>query len=153
MDAKKSLIIDAVALLVYLVAANPPITGIAVHEWLGLGAFVVFLVHCIANADWVARAARSFASASWGTRGNLVLDALILVAFMVVTVSGVLVSGAVLPALGLYADGYYFWDPLHSIAAKALLALLLVHIVVHWKWFASFIKKGKDSGHAERDDD
>lgn len=149
MDAKRSLIVDAAALLVYLVAANPSITGIAVHEWLGLGAFVVFLVHCIANADWVARAARGFAGASWGTRGNLALDALILVAFMVVTVSGVLVSGAVLPAFGFYADGYYFWDPLHSIAAKALLALLLVHVVVHWRWLASFIRNGKDNGHAE----
>lgn len=152
MNARKSLAIDAVALAVYLVAANPALTGIAVHEWLGLGVLAVFLVHCAVNAGWVARAVRGFAAASWGVRGNLVLDALILVAFMTVTVSGVCVSGAVLPAFGLYADGYYFWDPLHSISAKALLALLVVHIAVHWRWLASFLGKGKGDEHVKQDE-
>ena len=66
-----------------------------------------------------------------------------------VTVSGIMVSGAVLPALGLYADGYYFWDPLHAIAAKALLALLLVHVVVHWHWLVGFVKNGKGERHGK----
>ena len=153
MNARKSLAIDAVALAAYLLAANPALTGIAVHEWLGLGVLVVFLAHCAASADWVARAVRSLPHSSWGVRGNLVLDALILVAFMTVTVSGVCVSGAVLPALGLYADGYYFWDPLHSISAKVLLALLVVHIVVHWRWLASFFGKGKGEEHVKQDGD
>ena len=54
-----------------------------------------------------------------------------------------------LPALGLYADGYYFWDPLHAIAAKALLALLLVHVVAHWRWLAGFFKNGKGERHGK----
>lgn len=45
-------------------------------------------------------------------------------------VSGVMVSGAALPSLGLYATGYSFWDPLHAVAAKVLLAALIVHVVV-----------------------
>ena len=138
---RKRFAVDAVALAVYLVAANPAVTGVAVHEWLGLAVLVSFLAHCAQHVDWIASTARGLRGSTWAARGNLALDALILVAFMVVTVSGLLVSGAVLPALGLYADGYYFWDPLHSIAAKALLALLLVHVVVHWKWLYSFAKR------------
>lgn len=143
MDAKKHVAIDLVALAVYLVAANPALTGIGAHEWIGLGVLAVFLAHCAVNADWVVSAVGGFRKSPWGTRGNLVLDALILAAFMAVTVSGLFVSGAVLPAFGLYADGYYFWDPLHSIAAKALLALLLVHVAVHWKWLYNFIRRKK----------
>ena len=142
---KRNLAIDSVALLAYLVAANPAFTGIDLHEWLGLGVLIVFLVHCALHVDWVADATRRARSNPTGARtGNLALDALILVAFMTVTVSGVLVSGAVLPALGLYAQGYYFWDPLHAVSAKLLLALLLVHVAVHWKWMASALKKRKD---------
>ena len=33
----KNLAVDAVALAVYAVVANPAVTGIALHEWLGLG--------------------------------------------------------------------------------------------------------------------
>ena len=141
----KNLVVDLVALVVFLVVANPAITGIDLHEWLGLGLLAVFFVHLLLHADWVAEALRgAFAHPSWGRTGNLGLDLLIVVAFMATMVSGVMVSGAVLPALGLYAEGYYFWDPLHAMSAKALLAILLVHVVVHWKWIVRFFKKGSD---------
>ena len=144
---KKIFAVDAACLLIYLVAANPAITGVGVHEWLGLGALVVFFAHAAMHADWAIETARSvFSSPSWARVGNLVLDALIVITFMAVTVSGIMVSGAVLPALGLYASGYYFWDPLHAIAAKVLLALLLVHVVVHWRWLVGFFRNGR-KGH------
>ena len=126
---RKLLAVDAACLLVYLVAASPALTGIGIHEWLGLGVLVVFFAHAAMHVDWAVEAVRS--------------------AFMTVTVSGIMVSGAVLPALGLYADGYYFWDPLHAIAAKALLALLLVHVVAHWRWLAGFFKNGKGERHGK----
>ena len=155
----KYFVVDAVALAVYLVAANPALTGIGLHEWIGLGVFVAFAAHAAQHAGWVADTVRGALRFPAPARvANLVLDALILVAFMTVTVSGVLVSGAVLPAFGLYADGYYFWDPLHAIAAKALLALLLVHVAVHWKWLYNFVRKsrgavrGKSPVEGEDDD-
>ncbi|WP_080799153.1 DUF4405 domain-containing protein [Arabiibacter massiliensis] len=142
---KRNLAIDLAALAVYLVVANPAITGIGLHEWLGLGVFLAFFVHALLHADWAVEAVRgSLAHPSWGRTGNLVLDALIVLAFAACTVSGIMVSGTVLPALGLYAEGYYLWDPLHAMSAKALLALLLVHVVVHWRWLAAWFRKGRD---------
>ena len=178
MDAKKSLAIDSVALAVYLVVANPAITGIGAHEWLGLGVLAVFLAHAAISGGraWDRRRARS-ENAGGGGRGRSegaacevtaadalprgpkaapqegksgasaarvarwALDALIAAALAVCAVSGVMVSGAVLPAFGLYAEGYFFWDPLHAASAKALLALLLVHVAVHWKWLARLFGK------------
>ena len=140
---RRNLAIDLVALAVYLVVANPALTGIGPHEWLGLGLLVVFFVHMLVHADWVVEAVRgSFARPSLARTGNVVLDLFIVLAFMACTVSGVMVSGAVLPAMGLYAEGYYFWDPLPAMSAKALLALLLVHVVVHWKWFSKVFRRG-----------
>ena len=86
---------------------------------------------------------------SWARTGYLVLDALIVASFMVVTVSGLMVSGAVLQAFGLYAPGYYFWDPLHAVAAKVLLTLLLVHVVVHARWIVRMVRKGKGDGELD----
>ena len=146
MDAKKrsALVVDLIVLVVYLVVANPALTGIGVHEWLGIAAFVAFVAHAAQHGDWVAETSRTaFARPSVGRTGPFVLDALI-VAFMTCTVSGVLVSGAVLPALGLYADGFFFWDPLHAASAKVLLALLVVHVVAHWRWFAGLFRGSRD---------
>ena len=112
---------DAVVLVVYLVAANPALTGVPVHEFIGLGAFVVRGVHTVASGD--GRAGR-------GRAGRLALNIVLLVALAACVVSGVMVSGAALPSLGLYATGYSFWDPLLAVAAKVLLAALIVHVVV-----------------------
>lgn len=147
MDAKKrsALVVDLIVLVVYLVVANPALTGIGAHEWLGIAAFVAFVAHAAQHGDWVAETARTaFARPSLGRTGHFVLDALIVAAFMTCTVSGVLVSGAVLPALGLYADGFFFWDPLHAASAKVLLALLVVHVVAHWRWIAGLFRGSRD---------
>lgn len=147
---RKSLAVDAACLLAYLVAANPAVTGIGVHEWVGVGVLLAFLVHVAMHVDWVVEAVKSaVARPSWARTGNLVLDALIVVAFMTAAVSGLMVSGAVLAAFGLYADGYYFWDPLHATAAKVLLALLLVHVVAHGKWLVGFFKNRKGERRGE----
>ena len=72
---------------------------------------------------------------------NLVVDAALFVVLALVTISGLGVSGAVLPAFGLYADGYYFWNPLHAAAAKALLALLIVHLAFHMKYVVVLLRR------------
>lgn len=138
---KKNLVIDVIALVVYLVVATPALTGIVVHEWLSIGLFLAFLFHTAMHADWAVEALRNLKLATWSTRGNLVLGVAILLAFVVVMVSGLGISGALLQTFGLYAEGYFFWDPLHAIAAKVLLALLLLHVVVHAKWLYHCLKK------------
>ena len=144
---KRLLIVDMVALVVYLVVANPVFTSIAVHEWLGLAVFVVFVVHCAQHADWVVETLRTlFRNPTPARIGHFVVDALLVVAFMICTVSGLLISGAVLPTFGLFAEGYFFWDPLHAASATLLLALLLIHVVVHWRWIARLFRKGPGKG-------
>lgn len=140
----KIVAVDIAALVGLLVVLNPAVTGIGLHEWIGLGAFALLFAHCVQHFDWVVETVAGMARRPVPARvGNLVLDALILIALAVVMLSGLLVSGAVLPAFGLFANGYYFWDPLHAISAKVLLALLLVHVAVHWKWLLNFFRRSR----------
>lgn len=142
---KKNLLIDAVALVMYMVVANPPLTGIDIHEWLGIGVFLVLFVHFVTHGEWMVESLRkSIKPPTFARLGNLILDIFALVALLVVIVSGFGVSGAVLPFFGLYMDGYYFWDPLHLISAKFFLAIVVVHLVVHWKWFIGFFMKSAE---------
>ena len=41
----RMLIVDALALALYLVVSLPALTGIGLHEWLGLGVGLALLVH------------------------------------------------------------------------------------------------------------
>jgi hypothetical protein len=159
MKASRLLAVDVVAAVIYLIAANPTITGLAIHEWVSLGVLVIFIVHAAQHYDWVIDTFRkAWRNPSLATTGNLILDSATVVVFMVVTVSGIMVSRHILPALGLVAPGYFFWNPLHSLFAKMLLALLVVHVVVHAKWLWAFFKswghgKGNDNNSTDETGD
>ena len=127
-----ALVVDAIASVIYLLAASPAITGIPIHEWLGLVAFVALVVHCATHYDWLARSLRLIFSHPISKRtGRYVLDVLTGLTLVVCVLSGVFISGTVLPAFGLFATGYFFWDPLHSASAKLLLALIVVHVALN----------------------
>ena len=121
----------AVVVLAVLAGAAmlPALTGVPAHEWLGLAATAALLVHCGAHA-W-----RLPALARRGGRLRLgaAVDCLVFASLALCAVSGLMVSATVLPAVGLFSPGYFFWDPLHSFSAKLLLAALLVHAFLHWR--------------------
>lgn len=146
MDLKKALIADAVVLVLYALAANPAVTGVPVHEWLGIGALLVIVIHTAMHLDHVIDTFRSSANRRGIRLAKSVLDVALVLMFALCCVSGVMVSGALLQTFGLYAEGYYFWDPLHAASAKILLALLLVHVVANWKLIAAGLKKKSDQG-------
>ena len=149
--AKRNLVINIIALAIYLIVANPTVTGIRIHEWLGLGLLVVFLIHFIVHYDWMVDTLRNFfTKPTFSRQGNLIVDCLILIVFMTAIVSGIGISGAVLLDFGLYVEGYYFWGPIHSVSAKLLLALLVIHMVVHWRWMVSFMRGEKDEGNVSK---
>ena len=159
-EAARDLAVDAAVLAAYAAAANPALTGVGVHEWLGLGALLLLVVHTALHAGWVAETVRFARENPSAMRiGNLVVDTLAFVALAVCVVSGVMVSGDVLRAFGWYAQGYYFWDPLHAVSAKVLLALVVVHVALHWKWVAGFFARGSrrhgggEGGEAESADE
>lgn len=139
MRSNHRLVIDLVAAAVYLIAANPVFTGLLIHEWISLGIVIVLIVHVAASFDPALAALRRRAD-RFGI-ANLVLDGALLVVFMVVAVSGIMVSRHILPLLGFVAPGYFFWNPLHAISAKLLLALLIVHVAAHFKWFVALLPK------------
>jgi hypothetical protein len=132
-------IIDLIALVAYLLAANPGITGLLIHEYVSLALLVVVLVHTIQHYDWIIdRIFRRKPSKplQWV---NLALDILTALDFMACMVSGIFVSRYVLPAIGLVAPGYFFWYPLLSITAKLLLATIIALLALHFRWIVATI--------------
>ena len=152
------LAVDAVALVAYVIVSLPSLTGVAFHEWLGLAVFVVLAVHLAQHLYQVIlkRAPASDGAARRATPARVaraVLAVLLAVALMVCVVSGVMVSGAVLPAFGLYAEGYYFWNPLHAVSAKVLLALLLIHLFLNAGMAYRLLQRKKPSAKKETEHD
>lgn len=138
---RSAIIVDIILLAIYLLVANPVITGFAVHEWLSIGILLVFLVHIVMHYDWVIDVMRDgFRNPSLKRTGRLVLNILTFIVLIVCAVSGLLVSGDFLRTLGFFAPGYFLWGPLHRASAKLLLALIIVHILIHLRQMVAYFR-------------
>ena len=82
---RSHVLFDVVVLVVYLLAANPALTGIPLHEFVGLGAFVAIAAHVVVSADGLG---------GRGRVGQLILNAVLLLSLAACVVSGVLGSAA-----------------------------------------------------------
>ena len=123
------------------VAVLPQITGIAAHECLGLVALAAFLLHLAASLNALSSLLKAARFGSALAVARIVLDAALFIAIAVCIVSGVLISATVLPMFGLFAPGYFIWNPLHAASAKILLALVLVHVASHAGKLVALAKK------------
>ena len=151
MPRKRKAALDAVAAALFAAAVLPQVTGVAAHEWLGIAALAALLAHLAASLDALAGLCRAAARGSFLVLACVALDAALFLALAACAVSGALVSATVLPAFGLFAPGYFVWDPLHAASAKVLLALVLVHAVSHAGKLAGFLKAQQSRDGAGRD--
>lgn len=151
MPKKWKAALDVAAAALFAAAVLPQLTGIAAHEWLGIVALVALLAHLAARLDALAGLCRAAARRSFLALARVALDAALFLTLAVCAVSGVLVSATVLPTFGLFAPGYFAWDPLHAASAKVLLALVLVHAVSHAGKLTGFLKVRRFRGGVARD--
>lgn len=138
--------LDVAAAALFAAAVLPQLTGIAAHEWLGLVALAALLMHLSASLAALAGLLRAARRGFLLAVARVALDTALFVALVACAVSGVLVSATVLPTFGLFAPGYFVWDPLHAASAKVLLALVLVHAVSHAGKLTGFLKTRRFKG-------
>lgn len=142
MSTSKRLALDVALFVAMLIANNPAVTGLAVHEWLSVAIVVPLLAHLVINWEWTARVANDFfARLFHASRLNFVVDGLLFVSAVAVMLSGLMVSQVVLAFLGISAAPGAVWVALHSASAGAVVALLLAHSALHWRWFARAIRR------------
>lgn len=140
MSARSNFVFDAIMATAFLLLANPPSTGLVVHEWLGVLLAAAGLVHVLVHWNWIARTARRVWSADGrGQRLNAVVNAVLFVALTAVVLSGVLTSKHLSPALGFRPTPNGAWRGIHALASNVLIAGLGVHVGLHWSWIDTLL--------------
>lgn len=142
MSARNRLLLDLGMFAALLVAFNPGITGLAVHEWLSLATIIPLLLHLIVNWDWTLRVVSTFTERLLHvSRLNLVLDVVLFVVAVTCITSGFAVSQVITATLGLTASANVLWSALHSLSATATIVVLLAHLGLHWRWILSVARR------------
>lgn len=138
MTARTNLALDLGITAAFLVVSNPPLTGMAVHEWLGVSFGTAALVHVLFHWQWVTGVAtRLFGRLKQGARLDFIVDVVLFVTFTAAVLSGVMISKHILPLFGLAASAGRDWRGIHELAANLSVAAVAVHVGLHWTWIVT----------------
>jgi len=122
-------------LLAAVYCAQP--TGIPVHEYIGTGIFIFFIVHLAYNYKWIINVGKKLFDKTVGIRIKFMyaIDILLLIVFIAIGLSGVMISHVIFK-FGIMK----IWRPLHSIASAVSIVLLSIHIGLHGGMILNAVK-------------
>lgn len=128
-----------VTLLVSICALQTvPLTGLVIHEWLGLAMVCMVLAHLLLAWSWIASQSRRFLTLqSIRARVNYLLNLSLFAAVTAVIFSGILISQRAIPTLtGTKSapDMDWRWDTLHNQFSEAAVMLVGFHLAINWEW-------------------
>jgi len=135
---KTTWLIDAALFGGFLLALWLDLTGLPVHQWLGMGVAVLAGYHLAAHWSWVkAVTERFFGRTSRQARTFYAVDVGLVVGFAAILVTGLVISTWLDLALASYAA----WRTVHVVASVATLGLVVAKIGLHWRWIVSVARR------------
>ena len=108
------------------------LTGVPLHEWLGVALSAAIVAHLLLHWTWVeSRSRQIFVSRSARTRVNYALNLLLFLSMTAAIVSGFVISKLVLP-LHPAPDDYLKWHSIHETSSRVALACVALHLALNW---------------------
>jgi len=130
--------IDASLLGSFLLAYFLDLTGLELHQWLGVAVGALALYHLITHWTWVLTVTQRFIGKTSGrSRLYYFSDFVILVGFFLIGFSGLVLS----TWFDLPLANYDEWRQVHIYASILTLVLVVVKIALHGRWVVTTAKK------------
>lgn len=138
------LTIDVMMTIVLLLLMTYELIGQAVHEWIGVAMFILFILHHVLNSHW----SKSLLKGKYTVVRIMqtVLVVLVLLSMFGSMFSGIILSRHVFSFISV--KGWRsFARNLHMICAYWGFAFMSLHLAFHWNMMMGFVKRsmGKPS--------
>jgi hypothetical protein len=135
---KVNLWFDIAIFIAALFAPAVAFTGLAIHEWLGIGLGLAVVTHLLLHWQWIAQTTkRLFGHTNWSARLNYLVNWLFFIDLTIITVTGILISEVALRQVGITLPQNGMAHPLHTLSADAMVFILALHVGLHGKWIVS----------------
>jgi hypothetical protein len=131
-------VVDVLVFVLFALVLNVPLTGLAVHEWLGIVLAIGLVTHTVQHTNWVVTTTRRMMSAtSLQNRVNYLMMVAIFIGFVSIIVSGLMISQVALPWMGITPPAARFMLWIHLASVGWVLWLTVIHIALNWRWIAN----------------
>lgn len=131
---QKRWLVDVALFAVFIACFFLDVTGMALHQWLGIIAGLVAAYHLVSHRSWVSAVTRRFVgNTSNQARLYYLIDVFILGGFSAMLGTGLIIS----TWLNLALAQYELWRNLHILVSISTLVMVVVKIGLHWRWILS----------------
>jgi hypothetical protein len=138
MKQKTNWWIDLILFIAFVAAYFLDLTGVELHQWLGVASGVLALYHLKMHWDWVVAVSNRFLSrTSSKARRFFLIDTTLLIGFVLIAATGLVISTWFNLTLGNYGA----WLRLHIAVSISTLSILVVKLALHWRWIARIAQK------------
>lgn len=142
---KITLWLDVTLLVSVCALQDVAVTGLVLHEWIGLAMIAMVFAHLLLAWGWIAtQSRRLFAVQSARERINYILNLSLFACVTAVIFSGILISQKAIPMLvGMKATPGmdWHWDSLHLHFSQNVLILSGLHLAINWDWALAAVQK------------
>ena len=131
-------LIDLGLLVGFIAAFYVNLTGIGLHQWLGLTVTILALVHLLLHWDWVVEVSRRiFTKTSGRARLYLLMDILLMLGAVVMFETGLAIS----TWFNLNLMSYVVWLDIHVYSSVITLGITVLKLGLHWRWVVAVAQK------------
>lgn len=134
--------IDVTLLVALLLLFAPRLTGLPVHEWLGILLGLPLLVHLLWSWSWIRDGTgRLFTRTDARGRANYLLNWILFVLVVIEVTSGIAISHAALPSMGLHTINDRSWRALHNVTLNWTMLVLGFHVAMNWRPLVTGVRR------------
>jgi hypothetical protein len=129
--------VDAVLFTGFIATFFLDLTGVELHQWIGVFGSALATYHLLTHWDWVSAVTqRFFGKTSGKARQYYVIDGVMLTGFAVIASTGLVIS----TWFNLTLTNYTTWLTVHIAASIIILLVLVLKLALHSRWIASAVR-------------
>lgn len=141
-DTLKNLWLDITLFVAFIVDSNMHVTGLAIHEWLGILFGVLLVYHLLLHWNWiVAVGGRLLARLPAQERIKALVDILLFVNMIAVVVTGIWISEVAMGQIGVEFAPNMIWRQVHKVSADMVVWLVALHVALNWRWIMNATRR------------
>lgn len=138
---KTNFYLDLFLAIIFLLLMEPMLTGLMLHELVGLAMGVAFLTHIIFHWKWVVETTKRYFKLNNRSRLKYLIDVLLLLGSILILISGMAISKTIDFSWLNLGNDMVMWRGIHIASSYLTIILIGVHIGLNWKWVMSTSKR------------
>jgi hypothetical protein len=137
-----SLCLDISMFVLVCVLMSVSLTGLPLHEWLGIALCPLVLLHVNWHAQWyLDQFRRMLTRCAYRARINFLLNIALLVLMAGLVVSGLFRSHQLSAIVGEGIGRPRVWKNVHDWSSVAVMSLASLHLGLNWDWIMAAIRR------------